>query len=251
MKKILFKAMMITVFIFSLNYSVSAQSIETDNFHSYYVNSNGVKLTKKEYNFVKEFYSLEYLERMEKEDYYWLLDLKINENEVVIKSSNEDIIATKGANHQTGSKKLSIAKSCTSSVCTVITSVTWLVEPKIRSYDLIGARFENASLSNNTISTKVYSSNGTTTFSNYKISTNGIGNSVLLPTGAKNISVDQKFYMKKGGKVYASYQHSIKNISLATSKLYQISERGYGNVFLFSGAAVGVFDGMSGVDMSL
>ena len=42
-----------------------------------------------------------------------------------------------------------------------------------------------------------------------------------------------------------------KNISLATSKLYTLGANGYGNVFCFYSDALGIFDQMGGVDITL
>lgn len=154
------------------------------------------------------------------------------------------------AYHETRSKQLSIAKNC-NSVCTIITNLNWLTNPTIRSFDLIGARFWNTSLANNSITTKVSSRGGTEFFSNNKYFTNGIGTSVKLPDSATNISVQQKFFTKPGGTVFASYQHSVTNINLQTSLCYTVGVGGYGNVFLFYGAATGKFDQMNGVDIDL
>ena len=95
------------------------------------------------------------------------------------------------------------------------------------------------------------SSNGTEYFSSNLIFGNGLGTSVKLPTGATNISVQQKFNTTKGGKIYCSYQHAKSNVSLATSYQYVISSSGLGRVFSFYGNASGKYDGMNGVEISL
>lgn len=220
-----------------------------------YTNDNGIKLTEKEYNFVNEFYGNGFFDNMTQEDYEWIKDLNINTNHIETKTvySNDfdrNIIQPYGSSYSTNSKKLTIVKSC-SSICTIITNLTWLVNPNIRSYDVIGARFFNTSLADNTIITRLTSSNGTEYSSNNKVLSNGLGTSVKLPSGATNISVQQKFFTKLGGTIYASYQHSTSNITLQTSLSYSIGIGGYGNVFLFYSGAVGKFDQMNGVNINL
>lgn len=220
----------------------------------YFINENGIKLTQKELNFVNEFYGDGFFYKMNIDDYEWISDLKINENNVEIVyflENNMNTFSLYDMTHVTNSKKLSVAKSC-SSTCTIITNLSWLKNPFIKSYDVIGARFENTYLINNSdIITKITSNKGTEYSSNNKIMSNGFGTSVKLPSGSKDISVQQKIYTKLGGRVYASYQHSASIISLNTSLMFNISSNGSGNVFDFYGSAAGKFDNMNGVYIDL
>lgn len=219
-----------------------------------YVNNNGVELTEKEFHFVNDFYGKDFFETMNHEDYIWISDLDINNREVEIKTISDysfNNVITRSPSYSTNSKKLSISKACSSNVCTIITNLNWLTNPTIRSYDLIGVRFYNTSLNNNTVTTKVTSSNGTEYSSNNKFLTNGFGTSVKLPSGATNISVQQKLFTNPGGTVYASYQHATSNISLQTSLNYTMGAGGYGNVFLFYGGADNYYDAMGGVNIDL
>ena len=213
----------------------------------YYVNKNGVTLTQKEYDFIMDFYGVERYENMTQEDYEWIEELNINTTDVVIETIYDyENNLSRTTSHATSNKKISIAKSC-SSICTIITSVTWYTNPAVRSYDVIGARFVNTELANDSITTKLYSSAGTITSSNIKTTSNGFGVSIKLPSGATGISLDQKFYVNTGGYVYASYQHAITTVSLSTSLLYTIGNGGYGGVFNFYGDALGCYDQMGGV----
>ena len=182
---------------------------------------------------------------MTKSDYEWLKELNINISDVEIKSSLDYPIMPLSTSHSTSSKKITIAKSCSTN-CTIITSVTWLTSPKIRSYDVIGARFSGTSLVGSSITTKVSSSGGSVDSSNIKELSNGFGASVKLPT-SNNITIQQKFIVKSGGIVFASYQHATKDISLSTSKLYSIASNGLGGVFSFYSSALDIYDGMQGV----
>lgn len=226
---------------FILGNNAYAKEIES------YTNKNGVTLTKKEYEFVLEFYGLEHYERMTQDDYEWLEDLNINTNDVEIQTIYDyENGISRTTSHATSNKKISIAKSC-SSICTIITNVTWYSNPTVRSYDVLGARLVNTTLANDSITTKLYSSAGTITSSSIKYSGSGFGVSIKLPSGATDISLDQKFYVNTGGYVYASYQHAITTVTLNTSLLYTIGNGGYGGVFNFYGAAVGCYDQMGGV----
>lgn len=214
-----------------------------------YENKNGVILTEKEYKFVTSFYNDDYFNNMTQQEYDWISFLDINNKKVIINSYVDDNNA-KGPVYSTGSKKITIAKTCDASKCAVLTNLTWLTNPIIRSYDVIGARFSGTSLYSNTFVTKVTSSAGVSYYNYNKVLSNGFGTSVLLPASpATNIIVDQQFYTNPGGSIYASYQHATSNISLSTSYNYNISASGYGGVFAFYGSATGVYDGMGGVNI--
>lgn len=225
-----------------------------------YINDNGVELTQKEYEFVNNFYGFDYFENMTQEDYDWISVLDINNNDVIINTIYDDElnvgnllsfgnVSINGTSHTTSSKKLVIAKSCNSFKCTILTSLKWLTNPTIRSYDVIGARFDGTSLYNNTISTKVSSSSGTSYYSYNQFLSNGFGTSVKLPSGSTNIIVEQSYSVNLGGSIYESYQHATSNVSLSTSKKFVISSFGLGGVFEFYGSALDVYDGMAGVNI--
>lgn len=219
---------------------------------TYYRNNNSVEFTEKEYNYFYEIYGIEYIDNMTQEEYNWYSDLNINNNELEMSTYYDvPVSVMDNTSHATASKKITLTKSCSTAKCTIMTNVKWLVNPVIRSYDVIGVRFDGVSLSESTISTQVKSSAGTSSFDNLKLYTNGFGVSVKLPSDATNIIIDQKFYTTTSGRIYASYQHVTSNVTLATSKLYTISSSGYGGVFNFYGAALDKYDGMGGVNISL
>ena len=228
-------------------------SILKVNASNFYYSNGVVRLTEKEYNFVKEFYGEDFLSNMTIEDYHWLEELDINNNDVEIKIAflEPTEILPYGTNVTSNSKRIAIAKSCYTNYCVITTTTTFLTDPSIRSYDVVGARFSGTSLYNQNTTTQVRSSVGTTTYSNYQYLNNGFGNSVKLPDNGNNIIVQQKYYVKPTGTVYASYQHATKSVSLAISKMYFISMTGYGGVFTFTGSAVNSYDATTGVDIAL
>lgn len=246
-RKILFLSILCCISLFNSMEVFASSSI------SPYINTNGVQLTEKEFQFINSFYGPNFFETMTNDDYNWISDLDINSRTVGVKSIYDDVGngLLRSPSYSTKSKRLSISKACSNDVCTVITNLTWLTNPTTRSYDVIGVRFYNTGLNNNTITTKITSSNGTEYSSNNKFLSNGIGTSVKLPSGVTNISIQQKIFTNPGGTLYASYQHAVSNISLQTSYNYNMGIGGYGNVFLFYGNAGNYFDGMGGVDINL
>ncbi len=227
------------------NTSVSALTNENQ-----YINPNGIILTKKEFDFVSEFYGEDYFYSMTQEDYNWIQDLNINTSDIEIKSAYDFNSITKGISFADINKKITIAKSC-NTICTIMVKATWLKNPPVKSFDVIGARLHNTSFASQTVSTKVSSSAGTEYFDNTSWYSNGVGTSIKLPDSGVNISIEQKFYTLTGGTVYATYQHATKNISLATSRSYLINSNGYGRVFSFYGDAIDVYDAMNGVDINV
>ncbi len=215
----------------------------------YYKNSNGVVLSEKEYQFVNQFYGSNYFETMTLEDYKWIQDLKIDQNEIEIKSSSNTNILPFGTSTTQNGRNIQIVKSCSGN-CIIIVKCQWNSIPSVKSYDVMGARFVDTDLASDVITTRISSTSGTEYSSDLVRLTRGFGVSVKVPSGS-NISVEQKYTVTKGGTIYATHQHAKQNITLATSKLYTITSSGYGRVFGFYGSALNVFDQMNGVDISL
>ena len=234
---------MITFLIFIYTYGVHAQSKD------YYTNENGVKVSTKTYNFINEFYGNNYFEKMTIDDLNWIQDLNIDNSDVEIKTIYDYGISPMTSSLNQNGKTLTIVKSCSKN-CAIIVKCTWTSLPNVRSYDIIGARFSGTNLISDSIVTKFSSSEGYDFVYDVKRFVNGFGTSVKLPSGS-NVTIEQKYTLAKGGKVYASYQHAKKQISLSNSQLFVIDSAGYGNVFKFYGAATGVYDEMEGVDISL
>ena len=219
----------------------------------YYTNGV-VGLTEKEYNYVKEFYGEEYLHNMTLENYKWLEELDVNNREVEIKKvtslGHPNQVSPNGTFVEQGNVYLVISKSCGANYCTIDVLTKWLANPNVRSWDVMGARFYGTELYDQNVKTYVQDVNGTTIPSNYRFLSNGFGNSFKLPSGS-NVKIEQRYNVKKGGSVFASYQHAMSTTTLAISKSYEISISGYGSVFKFTGSAVGKYDGMVGVNLDV
>lgn len=241
MKKYIFK-LLIIAFIFCY-----ANVLEKEKFDNY-TNEYGVTLTESEYEFLTKLYWDEYPSLITKDEYEKIKKLNIFNQDVITKTITDSSAATRGSIHTTANKQLKIAVSC-SSTCYVSVTLTWLNNPRIRSYDVIGAYFNGSGLSSN-ITTKISSSNTSFIANDTKKESQGFGTSFKLPSGS-NIIINQSFYANKGGTIYASYQHATSNTTLATSQNYNFSHLGYGHVFLFNGNAKNIYDAMKGVDITI
>lgn len=213
----------------------------------YYTNNNGVSFNKEEFDFLGNFFWNGVQDLLSKEDYQNFILSDIMNGDIEIETYHE--IMTRGTYFEDANRDLKISKSCSSN-CYISVTLTWKNNPTIRSYDVIGAYLENTELVN-TPTTVVLNSGATVNSKEIKKTSTGFGVSIKLPTYGNSLIVNQTYRVKKGGHVYASYQHAMKNISLTNSKNYTISKSGYGKVFNFSGTAVSTYDRMNGVNISV
>lgn len=223
---------------------VSAKEVE-----SYYTNDNGVSLSKEEYDFLTKMYWDGYQKIMTKDEYK-----KFHDNDIIHGEYNEKTLVvneepiTRGTFHSTGAKSIKIATACQSN-CLVSVVATWLGNPTIRSYDVMGAYLDGVSLQSTPV-TRVSSSDSVSYTGTLRTFNNGFGVSFKLPSGS-GIIINQDFYASKGGNIYASYQHAMSNTTSAVSQDYTLSRTGYGKVFNFGSSAKNVYDAMNGVDISV
>lgn len=234
MKKVFF-VMFICLFSFSF---VKAES--------YYTNKSGVEFSKQEYDFITNMYYEGYQENITLESLERIRDLDLV-NMPIEKVSTSSEIMPLISSYEKG-RTLSMVKSC-SSQCLVALTATWDGKPNVRSYDVIGFLLNGTSV-------KLYDAvevKGTNYSKVYGVPqkfSNGFGFSVLIPN-TTNIKILASFYAEPKGVVYGSYQHAMKNISEANSKLYTLSLGGAGNVFDFYGAAKAVYDQATGLAFNL
>ena len=222
----------------------------------YYTNPNGISLTEKEYNIVKDMFDEHFLEVMNQEDYDYINRLDVNNRDVETSVKEPDYIGSRSTYLETQAKKLAISRSCAGTSCTVTITNTWKYIPKVKSYDVIGAMLIGTTFVGGTSDAdtvfKFDSGNSYCTSSEYVKTSNGVGCSHKLETGSETYYSYQVFDVHTGGNVYASYQHAGKSVSLSTSKNYQFHINGYGNVFLFNTTAgKDAYDAMGGVYVAL
>ena len=248
MKKILV-LLLAVICIFGITKDVYAEE-------AYYTTQNGIELTREEYEFLTTFYSPVYPDIMTRDMYDDFVERDVMNGDIQIVSYTEPQlpllnpgIPPTSQTHTTSYKTVHIGGSCFPGFCIMSLQNNWLVSPSVRSWDNIGVFLDGPSIISHD-GTYVYSTSGTNWYSNLK-TTNGLGNSVKLPDTGENIIINMAFTVSTGGTVYGSYQHAMQNTTLANSQNYTLDILGYGDVFLYNGNAVGVYDGMNGVDMDV
>ena len=227
---------------------------------NYYTNDNGISFGEAEYNVLTTMYGDNYVINMTKEQHERIASLNLDyENTVTnvyVEPSNNIIdlnpgaAAPKGTFYATGSKQISISKNCSTTNCTIVVVAYWYGIPNIKSYDVIGARYAGTTYR---YGANIVSWAETETTTNYAANTrkmtNGHGASVKLPSTGSTYYITQNYSVAGDGAIFATYQHAKSNVTLATSKLYNISSIGYGGVLDFYGAADGKYDQMQGVQI--
>lgn len=204
-----------------------------------------IMLSDCEYDFISNMFYEGFQNNMSIEDYNNIFSSGISCNSPIQLNNNTfDLL---GTSHTTKSKNLLIKKSCSSNICLITIQLKWLVTPKNKSYDVIGALLENTNFVGQAVTTFL-DGNNITNSSNYKFYLNGYGTSIYLSSSEKP-NIIQYFNANNSGIVYASYQHSTSQISLNQSQNYSLSKNGYGGVFLFNNNIKPYFDGMSGVSI--
>lgn len=213
----------------------------------YYSNSNGILLTKKEYDFISEILWDGYQENMTMDEYNIILSNGVSKD---IQKEEYIPMTPFATTHTTNAKSLSITKASFSNYTLISVTTKWLGSPVVRSYDLIGAYLDRVSLMGS-VATRLSSTSGAYSSSYIKSDSNGFGVSIKLPDTGTDIIVSQTFKVTGSGNVYASYQHATSNIILANSQNYTISRLGSGGVFLFDNSIYNIYDRMGGVNISI
>ena len=239
MKKF-FMLLLVTVFAFNVT-KVAAEEI-------FYENDKGVTFTKEEYDYISYMFWDGYQDVMTQADYDKYIDYDLINSTKKGKVVYEPV-DTRATYIEDRASRLEISYACDSD-CFVSVTYTWKVNPTVRSYDVMGAYLYNTELKN-TPSTSILSNQGRQFFGNYRYFDNGFGISMQLPQYASDLKVNQNFRVEEQGTVYASYQHAMRNISLANSENYTLSRSGYGGVFEFAGVAANTYDRMNGVEITL
>ena len=252
-KKIIVIILLCTIFIGTKE--VKALS----NNNIYFTSTNGVSLTEKEYNLFVELYGEEYTNALNISQYNLVNDkLNINNSEIETNITTEELpeipvspfsTANKTRNtfYETSYKRLAISKGCVSGSCNIVMALTWLKQPTIRSYDVMGVRYTGSVNIYGIVATTAEFGTSTIQCGSYIFKNNGFGCSIKLSETATHIYITQVFTATGTGRIYGSYQHATTNITKAISQQYNINNYGLGNVFNFYGAAASSFDEMNGV----
>ncbi len=165
--------------------------------------------------------------------------------------------------HTTSYKNIEIStsKTGTNSYFIYVTN-DWLINPRVKSYDVIAMRVDDATISSGTQrGVQMYTTNGINDVVNYSyqgtnmvLSSNGFGISMNLVDAAQGFTCEIQAIVtatSQWATVYGSYQHAMTAVTLAKSKSYTISHNGYGKVINFATAVQNDYDNMQGVSIEL
>ena len=242
MKKVLLFLVITTCFVSSVG---AAEKEE------YYINQKGTVLSDIEYNNILKLNGKEMLENMDQETlekYSEFYSDRVLEIETKYVESPSEEIVPLASFYETNYKKLSLSTASSGTNKIVVVTLKWKSMPKVRSYDILGVRLENTTFQSS-IDTIALFDGTSNAISGSKQFTNGYGASIKLPSSCSSITIQQMFKVSTGGTVYASYQHSTRNITLSKSLDFTISSTGIGSVFNFGNNEL--FDQMTGVHLSV
>ena len=179
------------------------------------------------------------------------------------KTAAENNISTRASYHTTSYKNIAIttSKTGTNSYFIYVTN-DWLITPRVKSYDVIAMRVDDATISSGTQrGVQMYTTNGINDVVNYSyqgtnmvLSSNGFGISMNLVDAASGFTCEIQAIVtatSQWATVYGSYQHAMTAVTLAQSKSYTISHNGYGKVINFATAVQNDYDNMRGVSIEL
>lgn len=175
----------------------------------------------------------------------------------------ENNISTRATYHTTSYKNIEISttQTGTNNYLIYVTN-NWLITPRVKSYDVMAMRVDDATISSGTQSgVQFYTTNGITDAVNYSyqgtnmvLSSNGFGISMNLVDAASGFTCEIEAIVtatSQWATVYGSYQHAMTAVTLAQSKSYTISHNGYGKVINFATAVQNDYDNMRGVSIEL
>lgn len=247
--KVIKRLFIVIILLIVVLFSSNAKALENDEV--YYTNNHDVSFTKEEYDFVSMFYFDGYQKLMTQEDYNYMIDNKLMDGEIQIAeiTDNDGINILEDTSHTTNSKRLKLTSSCDGS-CYMTLTLTWLISPAVRSYDLVGA-YSTTSNNLSFVGARMYYDEVVTQYTENRKESNGVSATFKLPTSGEDIIVVMNFTASKGTTVQAAYQHAKKSITLANSRKYTFAASGYGGVYRFDTSVVDYFDAMAGVKLTL
>lgn len=191
------------------------------------------------------------------------ISTEVSKEEAISAAETENNISPTATYHTTSYKNIEISTSQTGTNSYLIyVTNNWLITPRVKSYDVIAMRVDDATISPGTQSgVQFYTTNGVTDAVNYSyqgtnmvLSSNGFGISMNLVDAASGFTCEIEAIVTattKWATVYGSYQHAMTAVTLAKSKSYTISHNGYGKVINFATAVQNDYDNMQGVSISL
>ena len=248
MKNVL-KVMIIMLVLFSV-------SVKAD---AYYTNDNGLEFTEFQYNTLVDILSEKQIKVLTEEQYNYFEVNNMVEGEYEYSTEEfytRETPMTAGvmplAYYETAGKKLTLSKGCSSSYCTMTTTVTWKTTPVVTSYDIIGVRLVNTTFydSLNDFSYK-YGNTTKYTYDGTKKTSGGLADAVKISKNIDYVSFKCRVNKTSNGVVYSSYQHAVNDVTLSKTLDFTFSGTGYGSVFLWPSSYSSNFDKMGGTSVTL
>ncbi len=188
---------------------------------------------------------------------------EVSKEEAITAAETENNISPAATYHTTSYKNIEIYTSQTgTNTYLIYVTNNWLINPRVKSYDVMAMRVDDATISSGTQSgVQFYTTNGITDAVNYSyqgtnmvLSSNGFGISMNLVDAASGFTCEIQAIVtatSQWATVYGSYQHAMTAVTLAQSKSYTISHNGYGKVINFATAVQNDYDNMRGVSIKL
>lgn len=250
------KKKILSVMIFTLSLCTMG-NVQAEE-EPYFVTYGGVELTEYQYNTLVDILSEERVKTITEDDYNALhvermikgrYSYKTEEYEIEDPGYPSEIEPY--AYHETASKKLTLSRFCSDNICSVGVTAYWKKVPSVKSYDVIGVRFENTSYYG--IPSFYYgtTTGGTTSYDKSIKTSNGAAFIKKVTSDVDYFALDVDFNYTYNGIVFASYQHATSSVTLAQASNFQFKGTGYGGVFLWPMSIRTKYDQMGGVSETL
>ena len=172
-------------------------------------------------------------------------------------------IATYGPTHETSYKRITIIDNYIGGNShDVMVYTQWLVTPATKSFDVTAMRIDGGYVVDGTQDgTQTYWKDGSYGYvtyawngTNIRKTDNGFGISMNLVNGASYFETDisaNVISTSQNAVAYGTYQHAVTDVTLDQSQSYTISHNGLGRVLNFTNSVYNLYDGMTGVSISL
>lgn len=188
---------------------------------------------------------------------------EVSEEEANAALNNNAIVPYDATYRETSYKVVRITSSLIGGNKYLMNQYTrWLISPAVKSFDVAAMRLDDVSIVDGTqygtqvykigsnYETVIYHPDGT----NIKKASNGFGISMNLVDNSTYFECDIEadvIATTKYATVYGTYQHAVRNMTLAQSQNYTISHNGLGGVVNFASGVVQYYDRMGGVEIAL
>lgn len=232
MTKILKRTIVIAILLILIpTITVSAKETEEK-----ITNNMGVEMTQEEYDYVKNTLGEVFVNNVDEEFITGALN-----NEITKLEPDDKAIVYNSYNPIDGFRySISVFSHDNAGKYAFLITGTWTKMPSMKSFDVLGFRWENNNFAIDTWNTYQKTDAGDVNYSitgsNTKHTSNGIGTSMNLIDAANSfmncdMAIIGHFTSRNQTKVVGSYQHAWSDVSLNQSLNYTFSSAGIGGVF--------------------